>query len=67
MDNSSNHNNAMDYITARLGSEGSPMLAFGGDYNPEQWPEEIWDEDVRADARGRRQPGQRRHLLLGPA
>ena len=20
---------------------------FGGDYNPEQWPEEIWDEDVR--------------------
>ena len=37
----------MDYITARLGSEGSPMLAFGGDYNPEQWPEETWDEDVR--------------------
>ncbi|GIU56483.1 beta-galactosidase [Arthrobacter sp. NicSoilC12] len=47
MDNSSNHNSAMDYITARLGSEGSPMLAFGGDYNPEQWPEETWDEDVR--------------------
>ncbi|RAX45515.1 beta-galactosidase [Arthrobacter sp. AQ5-06] len=23
------------------------MLAFGGDYNPEQWPEETWDEDVR--------------------
>ncbi|RKN03638.1 beta-galactosidase [Streptomyces radicis] len=21
-------------------------LAFGGDYNPEQWPEEIWPEDV---------------------
>ncbi|GAB2907755.1 beta-galactosidase [Streptomyces mayteni] len=21
-------------------------LAFGGDYNPEQWPEEVWDEDV---------------------
>jgi len=21
-------------------------LAFGGDYNPEQWPEETWDEDV---------------------
>ena len=33
------NNNGMDYITARLGSEGSPMLAFGGDYNPEQWPE----------------------------
>ncbi len=42
-----NNTAAMDYITARLGSEGSPMLAFGGDYNPEQWPEETWDEDVR--------------------
>jgi beta-galactosidase len=21
-------------------------LAFGGDYNPEQWPEEVWAEDV---------------------
>src|SRR5690606_6843256 len=21
-------------------------LAYGGDYNPEQWPREIWDEDV---------------------
>ncbi|GAA0322005.1 beta-galactosidase [Actinoallomurus spadix] len=22
-------------------------IAYGGDYNPEQWPEEVWDEDVR--------------------
>ena len=22
-------------------------LLFGGDYNPEQWPREVWDEDVR--------------------
>lgn len=22
-------------------------LSFGGDYNPEQWPRETWDEDVR--------------------
>lgn len=21
-------------------------IAFGGDYNPEQWPEEVWDEDI---------------------
>lgn len=42
-----NNTESMDYITARLGSEGSPMLAFGGDYNPEQWPEETWEEDVR--------------------
>ncbi|MFJ1787048.1 beta-galactosidase [Streptomyces anulatus] len=24
-----------------------PGLAFGGDYNPEQWPEAVWQEDVR--------------------
>lgn len=22
-------------------------IAFGGDYNPEQWPREVWDEDIR--------------------
>ncbi len=22
-------------------------IPFGGDYNPEQWPEEIWEEDMR--------------------
>lgn len=22
-------------------------LWYGGDYNPEQWPREVWDEDVR--------------------
>src|SRR5262245_2909078 len=27
-------------------SLGSGGLAFGGDYNPEQWPEEVWAEDV---------------------
>jgi beta-galactosidase len=42
-----NNTATMDYITARLGSPGSPALAFGGDYNPEQWPEETWAEDVR--------------------
>ena len=24
-----------------------PHLFYGGDYNPEQWPEEVWHEDVR--------------------
>ena len=24
-----------------------PHVLHGGDYNPEQWPEEIWDEDIR--------------------
>ena len=22
-------------------------IAYGGDYNPDQWPEEVWDEDIR--------------------
>ena len=27
---------------------GQPQrLGFGADYNPEQWPREVWDEDVR--------------------
>lgn len=26
---------------------GLTRLAFGGDYNPEQWPENVWQEDVR--------------------
>ena len=24
-----------------------PRIMHGGDYNPEQWPADIWDEDVR--------------------
>jgi len=24
-----------------------PHVIYGGDYNPEQWPEEVWQEDVR--------------------
>ncbi|GGU21545.1 beta-galactosidase [Streptomyces lavendofoliae] len=26
---------------------GLHRLAYGGDYNPEQWPESVWQEDVR--------------------
>ena len=22
-------------------------MMYGGDYNPEQWPEEIWQEDMK--------------------
>ena len=32
----------MNRVTDALGGR----LAFGGDYNPEQWPEEVWHEDV---------------------
>ncbi|MEU4873076.1 beta-galactosidase [Streptomyces sp. NPDC021608] len=27
--------------------KGLARLAFGGDYNPEQWPETVWQDDVR--------------------
>ncbi|WP_030263694.1 beta-galactosidase [Streptomyces violens] len=29
------------------GGDGSPRLVFGADYNPEQWPREVWEEDIR--------------------
>ncbi|GGK84162.1 beta-galactosidase [Sphaerisporangium melleum] len=29
-------------------SQARARLAFGADYNPEQWPREVWDEDMRA-------------------
>ncbi|CAG0995863.1 partial Beta-galactosidase III, partial [Anaerolineae bacterium] len=25
----------------------APFLWHGGDYNPEQWPHEVWQEDFR--------------------
>ncbi|MCL3860838.1 beta-galactosidase [Actinotalea sp. K2] len=31
--------------TASAGQNGP--LGFGGDYNPEQWPPEVWEQDVR--------------------
>jgi beta-galactosidase len=36
--------------TARRGRGSIPGLraiGFGGDYNPDQWPEDVWAEDVR--------------------
>ncbi|MGW2277749.1 beta-galactosidase [Streptomyces sp. NPDC001770] len=29
------------------GPDGSSRLSYGADYNPEQWPREVWEEDVR--------------------
>ncbi|MGW3101889.1 beta-galactosidase [Streptomyces sp. NPDC001100] len=31
----------------QLGDATRGRVLFGGDYNPEQWPEETWPEDVR--------------------
>ena len=36
--------NMSAWSAAGIGSRG---IAFGGDYNPEQWPRETWAEDVR--------------------
>lgn len=30
----------------RLAIPRLPSLGFGGDWNPEQWPESVWDEDL---------------------
>jgi beta-galactosidase len=30
-----------------LGEATGGRILFGGDYNPEQWPRAVWDEDVR--------------------
>ncbi len=32
--------------TVRAVPVAGPGLLFGGDYNPEQWPEDVWVEDV---------------------
>ncbi|MCR5267833.1 MAG: beta-galactosidase [Lachnospiraceae bacterium] len=30
-----------------IGSDKVQKILYGGDYNPEQWPEDIWKEDMR--------------------
>jgi beta-galactosidase len=32
---------------ATADAPASGRIGFGADYNPEQWPREVWDEDVR--------------------
>ena len=31
----------------RTDASKQPRLSFGADYNPEQWPEKVWQDDVR--------------------
>ncbi len=35
------------YRWVKDGALGAGRLRFGADYNPEQWPRAVWDEDVR--------------------
>lgn len=30
-----------------VGTDGGTRFFFGADYNPDQWPREVWDEDIR--------------------
>ncbi|MCP6127571.1 beta-galactosidase, partial [Klebsiella pneumoniae] len=32
--------------TARRSTWPTQGISFGGDYNPEQWPEDVWRRDV---------------------
>jgi beta-galactosidase len=36
------HDDPMTHFRRRL-----PGVVYGGDYNPEQWPREVWKEDMR--------------------
>ena len=36
-----------DFAWPKLLTADGRGIAFGGDYNPDQWPEEIWDDDIR--------------------
>ena len=39
--------NRQPFTWPKLLTENGRGIAFGGDYNPDQWSEETWDDDVR--------------------
>ncbi len=39
--------NRQPFAWPKLLAENGRGIAFGGDYNPDQWSEETWDDDVR--------------------
>ena len=36
-----------DFAWPKLLTADGRGIAFGGDYNPDQWPEDVWDDDIR--------------------
>lgn len=36
-----------DFAWPKLLTADGSGIAFGGDYNPDQWPEDVWDDDIR--------------------
>jgi beta-galactosidase len=43
----SNKNSLTESTPMNMSSFAFPRLYHGADYNPEQWPEAVWDDDVR--------------------
>ena len=39
--------NRQPFAWPKLLTENGRGIAFGGDYNPDQWSEETWDDDIR--------------------
>jgi beta-galactosidase len=37
---------SLNQLSGRLSDDGVARIAFGGDYNPEQWDPAVWSEDV---------------------
>ncbi|MFY1651306.1 beta-galactosidase [Solwaraspora sp. WMMB762] len=37
-----------DYRWLRWPGNGGPRIGYGADYNPEQWPRSVWDDDAAA-------------------
>ncbi|KQP54719.1 beta-galactosidase [Agreia sp. Leaf283] len=37
----------MEHRWLRSGEEHTKRISFGADYNPDQWPREVWAEDIR--------------------
>ena len=39
--------NRQPFAWPELLTDNGKGIAYGGDYNPDQWPESVWDDDVR--------------------
>ncbi len=38
----------MQQLSESLSTDGTPRIAFGADYNPEQWSRDVWPDDIEA-------------------
>ena len=42
-----NHTERREFRWPALLTADGRGIAYGGDYNPDQWPEHVWDDDIR--------------------